>query len=73
MTYQLRCDPHHGCGGALGENMQYPVQLVAVVFARSLVERELVLHRKQIARRCRACGTVNIFLPLHATLALAKL
>ena len=69
MSYQLRCDPVHGCGGALDYAAATPVQLVAIVFARSLVDRELVLHHRQIAKRCRGCGIVNIFVPVQTGIA----
>jgi hypothetical protein len=41
------------------------MQLAAIIFHRSEVHRELVLHQEQVAKRCRSCGTVSIFVPLR--------
>lgn len=63
--FQLRCDPTRGCGGSLGEDVDRPMQLVAIVLKRGAIQRELLVHAEQVARRCRACGAINIFVPLR--------
>jgi hypothetical protein len=40
------------------------MQLLAIV-KRSLLASDLVLDKEQVARRCRSCGFVNIFVPLR--------
>lgn len=69
MTFQLRCDR---CGGALDQPAMKPMQLLATV-KRSLLKQDLELDPEQVARRCRGCGFVNIFVPLREKDVVASL
>jgi len=48
------------------------MQLIATV-KRGVIKKDLMLHPHQLARRCRGCGYVNIFMPLQEYEALATL